>query len=329
MDDHQRERNVLDQLVKAQDAIKYKYKLLKHDRAETDKVLNETFKPIVDPLKTLVTDVKPLKNLVSEKKTRLQNLPIKKFVKKEPKHETSYIASNAAVDKYQFAQTTDEDTDDTITYDDPKYYNSLSEASEDESEKEAIDVYVDALNKNQTGFLDLIYGPRRENDGTYRLGKSTIAFEKKVVKINGFTFPKTDGLMELLVAKQPDTTIILPNDKKNYKEILEISCAHRKKNSASETIKTHNSNKFNNIIGPLFDLTKEPSADDSIKIGKSLPSYKVARKNSNMDYVYWDDPNELVDRLRLLVAEQSAGNNGHINEISSIIEELREGGYIY
>lgn len=48
-----------------------------------------------------------------------------------------------------------------------------------------------------------------------------------------------------------------------------------------------------------------------------------------MDYVYWDDPNELVDRLRLLIAETSAGNNSHTNEIHSIIEELREANIIY
>ncbi len=48
-----------------------------------------------------------------------------------------------------------------------------------------------------------------------------------------------------------------------------------------------------------------------------------------MDYVFWDDPNELVDRLRLLMAEKAAGNISHTNEIHAIIEELREVGYIY
>ncbi len=47
-----------------------------------------------------------------------------------------------------------------------------------------------------------------------------------------------------------------------------------------------------------------------------------------MNYVYWDDPNELVDRLRLLISERSAGNYNHENEIHSLIEELREGNYI-
>lgn len=48
-----------------------------------------------------------------------------------------------------------------------------------------------------------------------------------------------------------------------------------------------------------------------------------AKSGSNM-FVYWNDPNELVSRLRLLVSSVSAGHTGHNNEILSIIEELRE-----
>lgn len=44
----------------------------------------------------------------------------------------------------------------------------------------------------------------------------------------------------------------------------------------------------------------------------------------NIAYEYYDDPNELVDRLRLLVASKSSGNSNHAQEINSILEELRE-----
>lgn len=43
--------------------------------------------------------------------------------------------------------------------------------------------------------------------------------------------------------------------------------------------------------------------------------------------MYWNDPNELIDRLRLLLAFQAAGNTGVSNEIS-IFEELHEAGII-
>ena len=35
-----------------------------------------------------------------------------------------------------------------------------------------------------------------------------------------------------------------------------------------------------------------------------------------MDYVYWDDPNELVERLRLLIAKQSAGNPSYVTKFT-------------
>lgn len=50
---------------------------------------------------------------------------------------------------------------------------------------------------------------------------------------------------------------------------------------------------------------------------------KEFHNNSN-NFVYWNDANELVSRLRLLVSSVSAGHTGHNNEILSIIEELRE-----
>ena len=50
--------------------------------------------------------------------------------------------------------------------------------------------------------------------------------------------------------------------------------------------------------------------------------------DNKIDYVHWNDPNELVDRLRLLNASRQAGHTVHDNEILSIIEELREAGII-
>jgi len=49
---------------------------------------------------------------------------------------------------------------------------------------------------------------------------------------------------------------------------------------------------------------------------------------TTIDYVHWDDPNKLVDHLRLLDASHQAGNNAHDNEMLSIIEELREASLI-
>jgi hypothetical protein len=60
----------------------------------------------------------------------------------------------------------------------------------------------------------------------------------------------------------------------------------------------------------------------STKIGTNLDMMDLNDKK--IEYRYFDDVNEIVDRLRLLIASQKAGNHNHNNEIISIIEELRE-----
>ena len=156
-------------------------------------------------------------------------------------------------------------------------------------------------------------------DDKYLLGKSPIIFKNNSVEIDSKSYPKTDGLMELLFLKRPDLRKVTQEDYENYYLILHRSSAHKLQFNPNQQIGTHNSNKFTNIISKLFSVTGHGI----------LPQFKVANKSSVTDYRYWDDPNELVDRLRLLIAERTAGNTGHNNEILAIIEELREAGYIY
>lgn len=63
------------------------------------------------------------------------------------------------------------------------------------------------------------------------------------------------------------------------------------------------------------------------KHGRSLETEFIPY-NDNIVYEYYDNPNELCDRLRLLIASKHAGNSNHAQEINSIIEELRENNII-
>jgi len=69
------------------------------------------------------------------------------------------------------------------------------------------------------------------------------------------------------------------------------------------------------------------STEPKKKSGRGL--HRVMTLNDNaIDYVHWDDPNELVDRLQLLEVSRQAGHNAHDNEMPSIVEKLREAGII-
>ena len=79
-------------------------------------------------------------------------------------------------------------------------------------------------------------------------------------------------------------------------------------------VSSNRHSKYTKIIKPLFQI-----GGDGLR---QVTGNKI-------DYVYWNDPNELVNRLRLLWLSRIAGNTNVHNEIESIIEELRECKIIY
>lgn len=40
--------------------------------------------------------------------------------------------------------------------------------------------------------------------------------------------------------------------------------------------------------------------------------------------MYWDNSNKPIDRPRLLFDSQTAGHTGHVNELNSLMEKVKE-----
>jgi len=165
------------------------------------------------------------------------------------------------------------------------------------------------LRKNN--ITDSTYGLRREDDKFY-IGNKEVEIANDDIVIDDKFYKGTKGLWELLTLKEPIN--YNDDDIKVYKEILELTSAHLKRYKLGAPLSSNKHSKYTNIIKPLFT---------------SLGSGLREVTNNKMDYIYWDNPNELVDRLRLLYLSKLAGNTGVNNEIDSIIEELRESGIIY
>lgn len=166
---------------------------------------------------------------------------------------------------------------------------------------------------------DSKYGVKQTTQGRYQINQVEVKFNNNEISICGKSFTLTIGLMNLLFLNQP---LYYSNaDLSNYREILLLSKVHLNKHGK---LKSDNKNyKYNNIVKSLFEDF------DGQKIGKSLQTnYVQLLSDKRIDYKYWDDANELVDRLRLLIASQAAGHSGHNNEIIAIIEELREANVI-
>ena len=167
---------------------------------------------------------------------------------------------------------------------------------------------------------DTITGLRPGGDeNSYNLGTYKVHFSTDKIKVANREYPITKGLLSLLTRKNPRD--YSDEDKERYKQMLIDTKAHLRKSDGK--IKTS---------GPKVSFIKELfGVEDEKQSGEGMSWIKLikARDNIEKSYTYWDDPNELVERLYLLEASRKAGNNSVSAEIASIESELREAGYIY
>lgn len=199
--------------------------------------------------------------------------------------------------------------------------NSLSKTSEkiDENEEiKPIKVEANQHNNSEEEYKTLklgkhVFGIRREN-GYNKIGNQGVNINQDILNVANNKFELTEGLKELLTKSKPQLNYS-NEDLKVYKQILMLTNAHLIKYQDGNDINVNKSYKYRYIISKLFNKTKK---------GRGIEFKNTMYPN----IIYYDDVNELIDRLRLLHAEKQAGNTGVDNEIISIQEELREIGLI-
>jgi hypothetical protein len=158
--------------------------------------------------------------------------------------------------------------------------------------------------------LDKVYGIRYELSH-WKLGNKNVSFFNDNIYIEEEIIQGTPGLFELLFMMKPNEAIFTEQDLNNYKSLVIKTNAHKQGYLSSKQRSSNRGHKYRYIIKPMFETTT----------GAGMLAHAAK-------YEYWDDPNELVERLRLLLSSQTAGNNSHQNEILSIVEELREANII-
>lgn len=199
--------------------------------------------------------------------------------------------------------------------------------------------YVDQYSDKKNSQIDRIFGPKRDRKlDKWTLGnKQMNILPSGDIRLDNEVFRGTEGLYNMLFMKQPTDYNV--EDEKNWRKMMLLTNAHKKNFKPNARVLATNSKKYQlHIKGLMHDVSVSEDDDDNDveyerRRKSSLPAmygfgYKTLSNNRREEYVYWDDPNELVDRLRLLHASQLAGNNSHQNEILSIEEELRESGII-
>ena len=186
--------------------------------------------------------------------------------------------------------------------------------------------------------VDRLFSPRPSaaGDGTWMLGNEVIKFlDSGDIQVGRGVFTGTPALYHFLFMKMmPDD--YTDEDVTAYIRILLLSSVHYKGYDTAQPRAHTNTNKYKNVISPMFrraaELSRSGIASPSTSTRTSRiegQGYKLVTDQTK-DYVYYSSPNDLVDRLRLLVAAEQAGNKlaHHHNEIESILQELREIGII-
>lgn len=138
-----------------------------------------------------------------------------------------------------------------------------------------------------------------------------------------------EGEKHLCISRTP--TVKTYTTPKRLDKYIPLSSQHAKQSKKKPTLRDYNiEQEKSGTRRRIHESVKDKNQPPRKKKGSGMISNELKRfdMNEHVSYTYWDNANELVDRLRLLIASQSAGNTGHTNEIVSIIEELRESNII-
>lgn len=288
------EESLKRQIVDAAEAVKVKVRKMRDAETNNKQALESVFKPVTEPL-----------NLIANANKQTPLLQVNDNFANFP-----FIKKTLETERTDSAESNDNNGDE-----DEKYESDVNSDSSYESVVESYrDCDTSSWSVSSEALVDIPFGVRAER-GKLMLGSASITINDQFITVAGHKYRNTPGLKQLLLKKDVNLNLVTDSDMQNYKSMLLDTNAHRRDYEPSKPIKSNKGQKYLQVIKPLFKLKNAVH-------GKGLPLLKKWRKN--VDLVYWDDPNELVERLKLLIASRDAGNTGLDNEIISIIEELRE-----
>lgn len=328
-------KELLLHIAQIKDNIRKKFSALRNNDLETQRELTLRYKPLIKPLKSLTKNI-----MKKEIKEEVKEEPIEEPMKYEP------LEDEPPEDEPSDNDTSEEDSE---ISDLPQIYEedvpSLPSSDGDDSWQETVDEllakYLKFIVEDGHSKADFTYGIIYD-DG-WRMGRYPVQFKNNDIIIRDKRYKGTPGLFELIFKKHPNN-IFTEDDLKTYKEMLIQTKAHVGKDGkviSSRGYKYTNiiSNMFpprrklvERVMTPILTRTKRALSKDDLaneEKRKKLGDGIMLRMTKNrIDYRHWDDPNELCERLFLLIASKEAGNTGLDGEIISILEELKEAGHI-
>ena len=180
------------------------------------------------------------------------------------------------------------------------------------------------------GRLDTEFGIRSLKDGYFIGSRKVDVIDGELVYGDGAgpRYELTPGLWELVTKRQP--VGYTDGDLENYAEIILDTNVYKARNCPeSNKLKVAKTQKYKQIIVPILQKLNILKDTDERKkrfsTGKGLQK-RVIPNNNKIEYVYWDNLDELLERLHVLYGELKSGNTNLAigNEIISIVQEFKE-----
>ena len=155
---------------------------------------------------------------------------------------------------------------------------------------------------------DPMYGLYDRN-GNFYIGNKPVAIIDNNVIVDDEEYEGTPGLWELIVSKNPDENVDTYEDYDNYARLmLKTNAIYRSNNPESNYSKSSKWRKWKRVLKTIWDNRREYDG-------------------SGVTFIL-SDPNALLERLELLLANQEAGHMGVGNELVSICDELKRQGVL-
>lgn len=320
--------NLKKSIIKTRNTIRKKFQNLHNYKLAINEKVSETYKPIIEPLEKLVKKEKVKRDgeedlIKLEKKTEPKKeyvyLPGSVFKTAVASHRENPFQLTPVGGSSHSSQRPGHD----ISGIDPIPQNALEVDTLEDS-------IIDKISDIASPQSDTKYGFRYKH-GELMLGKEKVSVKNKKSEptflVGKKLFPATPGVTNLLSSNNLEN--YSEDDLNTYKNMLVYTSAHRRNfNKFNEINRDKSDSKYTKIVSKLFPTSQRKLHEKrGASLKKPQTKYKSMNRKSTDDgfnYVYWDDLNELVDRLRVLMSSQTAGHTGHDNEIISIIEELRE-----
>lgn len=326
-------KQVITNIIDVRNKIRKKLQKIEYDKIVRDKVIADNLKPLISPLEQLVDkqNKEKLIKVDNEKKSRTKFKP-KKMRKSLESTRLSTISNT-------FNESSGSDDDeaqvsenDLTIIQKPSTSSKLNRYLSDDSFHSLIETDNEAISEQseivgnffrQHGSLigKCTYGAVQNSGGDFTIGNFPLEIKANKLKIGEKEYEATSGLMNLLFLKEPDSSEINEQDKENYREILLETSVHKLNYDPNSRTRGNSSKKYKNFVGPLSRDTPNKAIQGK---GNNQKTTLMQLPIGKFNYVYYDNLNELVERLKILYANSISGNASHVNEINSIVEELRE-----